>query len=561
MKLPSFFRRGPEENSELARKRNSLRYKLFRYMFLLAALLIAAFFIGLSVIGTALRRQNSFRSALQMQMAVFSDGLSSEFDTLQAWGLQMSLSLTGQIQEYLDAGHLSFSEINDSETALGALQESVFGTLEEKLLQTDSSGVFLMFDATVNTSLAGAGSSRSGLYLRKSSPTDYGSGLLLYHGVPEIGKKNGVMPHRKWKLEFQTQDLPGYDEWKKGATPGSCSFSDIFILPGTSDKVLLMLFPLFLDDGTFLGVCGFEINDSFFQYKMAQPTTLSHLTCILADIHAAPEGQPSGTLQVDPGQSMSCGSTDGYYLAPAGTLSVTKNLSDMRVLCSDRITSYLGITEKVKLAGQSDRFRAYVLIPRRDYQHLFFQETAQVLLIFASLFCFALFCCRTFSRRFLTPVLNSLEQLKNREKTNPEEMVPEIKELFSLLSEMEQDRKAQTAALENEIENARTELGRINKEYDDARRELSRLVYSRKKEVDPDNYQQFLSGLETLTRTEKKIFLLYLSGKGTKEIMEELGIKESTLRYHNRNIYSKLGINSLKQLLRYAAIMNGEESD
>lgn len=74
----------------------------------------------------------------------------------------------------------------------------------------------------------------------------------------------------------------------------------------------------------------------------------------------------------------------------------------------------------------------------------------------------------------------------------------------------------------------------------------------------PENYQQFLSGLKTLTKTEKKIFLLYLSGKGTKEFLTEEGIKETTLRYHNCNIYSKLGINSMKQFLRYAAIMNGE---
>ena len=561
MTVSSFFRHKPEENSELTRKRNSLRYKLFRYMFLLAALLIAAFLIGLSVISTAFRRQSSFRSALQMQMAVFSDDLSSEFDTLQVWGLQMSHSVTEQIRKYLNTSHMSFSEINDSETALEALQESVFDLLKEKLLQTDSSGVFLLLDATVNTTLPDADSSRSGLYLRKSSPADSSSELLLYHGVPGIGKKNSVMPHRKWKLEFQTQNLPGYEDWKKSARPGTCSFSDIFVLPGTSDKVLLMLFPLFSADGTFLGVCGFEMNDSFFQHKMAQPTTLSHLTCILADIHAAPEGQSSGTLLVDAEQSMSCGNTDGYYFAPAGTLTVTKNLSDRRVLCSDRITSYLGITEKVKLAGQNERFRAYVLIPRRDYRQMFFQEGSEVVLIFIFLLGFALFCCRYFSHRFLTPVLNSLEQLKNRQKTNPEEIIPEIEELFTLLSEMERERKAETSALENEIEDARTELSRINREYDDARRELSRLVYSRKKEVDPENYQQFLNGLKTLTRTEKKIFLLYLSGKGTREIMEENNIKESTLRYHNRNLYSKLGINSLKQLLRYAAIMNGEDSD
>lgn len=556
----SFLHRKPGESSELTRKRNSLRYKLFQYMFLLAVLLMAAFLIGLSVIVTALRQRNTFRSSLQMQMTVFSQDISSEFETLEATGFQMSLSVTEQIRNYLNGRHISFSEINDSETDLKALQECLFDTIRDKLLQTDSSGAFLLLDATVNTSLTGADCSRSGLYIRKSSP-DSDSELLLYRGITEIGKKNNVMPHRKWTLEFHTQNLPGYDTWKSSAQPDTCSFSDIFVLPGTSDKVLLLLFPLFSPDGTFIGVCGFEVNDSFFRQKIAQPTTLSHLTCILADIHNAPEGQNSGTLKIDPANSMSCGTTDGYYLAPAGTLTVTKKLSEKQVLCTDRVTSYLGITEKVKLAGLNEWFRAYILIPLRDYQQMVFREAAEVLLIFAVLLCLSLLCCRYFSRRFLNPILKNLDQLKNREQTDTAEMIPEIAELFTLFSEIENDRKAETSALENEIENARKELSRVNREYDDAKRELSRLVYARKKEVDPESYQLFLNGLNTLTRTEKKIFLLYLSGKGTKEIMEENNIKESTLRYHNRNIYSKLGINSMKQLLRYAAIMNGDNSD
>ena len=44
-----------------------------------------------------------------------------------------------------------------------------------------------------------------------------------------------------------------------------------------------------------------------------------------------------------------------------------------------------------------------------------------------------------------------------------------------------------------------------------------------------------------------------------KDIQDAAGIKESTIRYHNRNIYSKLGVNSLKQLLRYAALMNQDK--
>ncbi len=68
-----------------------------------------------------------------------------------------------------------------------------------------------------------------------------------------------------------------------------------------------------------------------------------------------------------------------------------------------------------------------------------------------------------------------------------------------------------------------------------------------------------MHGVDTLTPAERRIFGYYLAGKNVKEILSIVSIKESTLRYHNKNIYSKLGVNSLKQLLRYAALMQREE--
>jgi len=66
-------------------------------------------------------------------------------------------------------------------------------------------------------------------------------------------------------------------------------------------------------------------------------------------------------------------------------------------------------------------------------------------------------------------------------------------------------------------------------------------------------------GVKTLTSMERTVFEYYLAGKSVKQIVELAGIKESTVRFHNRNIYSKLGVNSLKQLLMFAAIMKRDE--
>lgn len=59
----------------------------------------------------------------------------------------------------------------------------------------------------------------------------------------------------------------------------------------------------------------------------------------------------------------------------------------------------------------------------------------------------------------------------------------------------------------------------------------------------------YQSGLKELTKSEKAIYDLYVKGKSTNEILDALGIKLNTLKFHNKNIYSKLGVSSRRQLV------------
>lgn len=67
--------------------------------------------------------------------------------------------------------------------------------------------------------------------------------------------------------------------------------------------------------------------------------------------------------------------------------------------------------------------------------------------------------------------------------------------------------------------------------------------------LDQVDMEQYQLGIQKLTATEHAVFELYISGRGTKEIMSELNIKENTLKFHNKNIYGKLGVSSRKQLI------------
>ena len=73
--------------------------------------------------------------------------------------------------------------------------------------------------------------------------------------------------------------------------------------------------------------------------------------------------------------------------------------------------------------------------------------------------------------------------------------------------------------------------------------------------VSTEMMEYFAQGLDTLTSQERQIYEAYLSGTSTKDIMIELNIKENTLKFHNKNLYSKLSVSSRKQLLEvYKAI-------
>jgi len=64
----------------------------------------------------------------------------------------------------------------------------------------------------------------------------------------------------------------------------------------------------------------------------------------------------------------------------------------------------------------------------------------------------------------------------------------------------------------------------------------------------------FVAGLAGLTPKEQQLYDCYVSGMSTAEIMEKLNIKENTLKFHNKNLYSKLGVSSRKRLLYFAAL-------
>jgi len=553
----------------------SLKSKLFVYMFFLTLLLLAILLVGLIVFGRTTSTAEAFREALDIQMAVFEMDISAHFDQLAASAITLSEDMTAILEEYLQENDLSFSSLNDSKSDIADIQEEMLEPLRQKLLQANCSGVFVMLNSTVNTSLPQSAFSRSGLYLQINGYTPSNPDVMMYRGTADIAKKHGIMPHRKWRLEFRTDLFPDFAGLSSEAVlPLDTAYrvNKLFVLPGTSENALLLTIPLLGADGTFYGLCGYEISASYFMTYHAQPSKLEHLSCLLTTAH-------ENVLITS--ESLSCGGSNGYFHALTEDYAITRHNSGLTDFKSDTY-SYLGLTKRITLSAGSDEHLLAVMVPRADYDRALLESTIQTILLLVLLLFFTVSFCRYFSRRFLTPLLSALEQIKSDQRDTAGSDIPEILDLIeyldrqekahgetlNALAEKHQAAENEKIRLQTEYEAALQDFKRIEAEYSSAHSELNRiqtelerLVYSRKTEIDPADYQYFLAGLQTLTAAERNIFEYYLAGKSVKEILTLTGIKESTLKYHNHNILGKLGVSSRKQMLRYAEVMRNQREE
>ncbi len=549
MKLSSFLHR-PEW---------TMKRKLFGYMLILTALILIVLMAGLLLFGRLGSTEKHTYESLDVQMEVFEKDITTHFEHLAAAGINLSDDMTILLEEYLTEYNMSFLELKDSGESITAVEERIIEPLKATLMQTDCSGAFVMLDTTVNSALENADKSRAGLYLQLNGYETSRGDVVLYRGISSIGKSHSIMPHRKWLLEFRTDFFPNYEEIVSLSSlplEKAYSVTNLIDLPGTSEKAVFMAVPIVGTDGTFYGICGYEVSASYYMTYHAQPTKIEHLTCLLT---------PSGENSLIASVGLSCGVADSaYHQAPSTDLNIKKASGGLSVFKGEAL-SYIGLTRNVKLSPNNEEHTLSVMFPKKDYDRIVNKSVLQNVVLWLLIVFFAVSVCMYFSKRFLSPILRDLEQLKTSKRKLLKSDTPELNNLFAFLAEQDREHEAELHRLMLESEAAKSEADRLQAEYEEAKQkyetaqtEISRLAYARKSEVDPDDYQNFLAGIKTLTAKEREIFDYYLEGKTVKEIIVLSDIKDSTVRYHNQNIYSKLGVNSLKQLLRYAALMQQE---
>ena len=542
--------------------RRSMKTKLFLYMLVPVILILVLLASCLSLFDRFKTPKDTLAERLDMQAMSFEQQLLSHRNSLITVGAYLSGDAATLIEAYLADAGISFDELSDG-ARLADLQERIIEPLRQYLLQAECSGAFVLLNATAGKNAAEP--TRSGLYLQVNGYEADRREIILSRGIPSVGKAHGIMPHRKWRLEAQRNVIRGWDDSRSHSNSDPARmpahtyrFTEIFTLPGMSEKAMLLMLPIRGSDGKALGVCGFEVSESCFARLHSQTTKLSHFTGLLTyDDDSHMDGDSITSF-------FSCGADDGYYRAPGGVLAVSDFGDGILKLTGDDNT-YLGMKRSYNDARTGGSFATFVMTNKSDYDSAAMDTIVKNLLLIALLTALSIAFCVFFSRSYLAPVLKSLEQLKRDEQRAHRGAPVEIDDLLAFLAEKDRNKQSVIDGLKLEMKEANEKLSRIQKEktriqeeYVRAKTQITRLTSSSAQEVDPEGYAHFTANLCKLTPREREIFDLYLGGRNGKEIRDVLCISENTLKYHNKHIYETLNVSSRKELLRYAAMLEKE---
>ena len=520
----------------------SMRRRFVFYVFSVICLFLAVIIILLNLFGILNPTNRQIMNDLNSRLSACSERVEHDCDELAACAISFSSQLEKNIQDYLTENNISFDELENNSEALDRLQNRLYDSVYLNMQVAPASGAFYIIDTTVNSSSDVP--LYNGIYLKYinlSSENTVNNDFSIYRGSFSTGKNRGINFHSGWKNESSTAFFENCNEvFSDGA---HFALSPAVEIPDTWERARYIYVPIRDYNDNIIGVCGFEITDLLFQlsYKTASGRWGNEI-CGLIDEH---NGIYSGQFS-------------------SGRYNNTDNGLNIRDRKGSQLFDFgnekcVGLTKEITLG--SETFSVAVMLSETQYESFLRKGQINFVLIFLIAAVLAAVCCIFMSKKYVSPILKKIEQVKSKENFGEQLRIREIDDLFAFLEEKDNYYEQQLDELENarryaeeEARKAKEEYEKAARKYELAKSEIDCLADKHKEEIVPEEYNFFVENLSMLTPAEYRVYELYLSGKTAKEIADILHITENTIKYHNKNIYSKLGISSRKQLLRFATL-------
>lgn len=513
---------------------------------------VALMYLLLNIFGVVNPTDNAIDRALSQQLEYTVRDINESTDALAAYAVAFSKEITLDIKK---SGY-TFNELKNNKEALTAIQEEAYDSVYANMRLAECSGAFYFLNTTVNDSLPDT--YYNGVYLKfaaLSASVTVRSEVVMFRGNSQVARNNDINLHSTWEYETKVGTFPQVEELLSSVEENPSKnyvLTSVYKLPQAWEHVRFLCVPVSDDEGNVIGVCGFEISDLYFQqYQQTSNSEYKQTLCALLTEHnGVITGQISGNRD--------------YYM-PHLHKELTVKESGRFSVISDGEQSFIGNVTKIFI-GNENHIVAVVL-SQESFDRYVAEGRIKVIGLLALVAVLAIVVSVWLSKKYVTPFIRAMEHIKQNQTADAKRVrVPEIDDLFDFLARQDRERDAEVSrhrqrseTLQSEVDRLSTEKSELQSRAAQVQLDNARLAYLRKEEIDPDSYQRFLECLLSLSKREKEVFNLYVEGKSAKEIAEVLGITDNGLKYHNKNIYSKLGVSSRKELLRYVTIMKQDE--
>ncbi len=536
----------------------TLQRRLILFFISLAVVLILTFAVLLMIFGINGKEEKTVHTYFNNEIAHISGAVYDDFGLLSVDGISMANTISADCDSFFREQGITAAQLEQNPALLEPLLSEQMPVLINIMNVHSCGGAFILLDATVRPEAEDAENSKAGIFLIKTQPTSTQAVGVKNHylrGPAGIAREYGIELLGQWAMEYDITDEQFFTEVMETARENeTLPLSRLYywtgrvILKGNSEAGFLLCVPLRSHDGTVFGVCGIEVSDRMFK-QLYSPGAGSY-----DNVFAAVAPMEGNLLYTSRGMI-----AGNYYL--------TGNRMSEDLICSKGRDSferfagteknYCGVSAPLRLypSGspyESEGWSVSVLMPEELLSDAIRGSSGQLLVIVIALLLASIAASVWISRRYLRPVTKALDSIRqNSFDGTGDATYVEIADLFDFLAQKDREYEQERQQLAQRLDDAQTDA-------DTAQAKLSRLEDQKRREVDPADYALFRANLEKLTPKEREIFDLYLDNCSAKKIMELLVINENTLKYHNRNIYSKLGVTSRKELLMYAALMKQE---
>lgn len=522
----------------------SLRRRFILYIVSLIAMILALIILLLNLFGALNPSRTEIENTFNGQLQTFTESVEHDYDNLAAFAISFAHQMEDKIQAYLVSENLTFDQLHGSPDRLNEMQDYLYDTVYLNMQLAPSSGAFYFLDASVDEKTSKPSTSCNGIYLKYInlySENTVNNKFTLYRGSFTTGKNQGINFHSGWQSEIETDFFQTAEEVFSENV--HYVLTSTMSIPETWEKARYVYVPIRDVRNNIIGVCGFEINDLFFQLKYDSDdiTSSKMIRAMFDNKNGSYTGQFSANAYSNSSKPPAIG-----LVHKGGTTYFDVD---------DEL--YVGKTQDVKLG--KDTFTLAVMMTENQYLAIVRKGQTRMAAIFGFVAIIAFVTCYFMSKQYVSPILKKFELIKGNHAYGDQIHIREIDDLLAYLEEKDLQYEAQLAELEEARKIAEEEAQKKKvayesalSEYDFAQAQIDLLYDMHREEIVLEEYTYFVNNLNKLTPTEYKVYELYLEGKKAKDIQEALSITENTLKYHNKNIYSKLGITSRKQLLKFA---------